>query len=85
MSIIFDKAQENIFKNNEEACILREIFNIIELKKEKKEINNSKSKELLENYKIKNIKLENVSNDLNKHPKNKFKSKLQKILLKKSL
>ena len=83
MSIILHNVKENTLKNNEEACILREIFNIIEAKKEKKEIDN-KNNPLLEKYKIKNIKLENIK-EINKQPKNRFKSKLQKMLLKKSL
>ena len=83
MSIILHNVKENTLKNNEEACILREIFNIIEAKIEKKEIDN-KNNPLLEKYKIKNIKLENIK-EINKQPKNRFKSKLQKMLLKKSL
>ena len=82
MSIILNNTQENSLKNNEEACILREIFNIMEAKNENKEIDNKKNP-LLEKYKIKNIKLENMQ-ELNRHPKNKFKSKLQKIILKKA-
>ena len=82
MSIILNNIQENSPKNNEEACILREIFNIMEAKNENKEIDNKKNP-LLEKYKIKNLKLENMQ-ELNRHPKNKFKSKLQKIILKKA-
>ena len=82
MSNIINEEKENILKNNEEACILREIFNIIEAKKENKEIDNIKNV-LLEKYKIKNLKLENI-HDLNKYPKNKFKTKLQKLILKKA-
>ena len=82
MSIILNNTQENSLKNNEEACILREIFNIMEAKNENKEIDNKKNP-LLEKYKIKNLKLENMQ-ELNRHPKNKFKSKLQKIILKKA-
>ena len=82
MSNIINEEKENILKNNEEACILREIFNIIEAKKENKEIDNKKNV-LLEKYKIKNLKLENI-HEFNRHPKNKFKSKLQKIILKKA-
>ena len=83
MSIILHNTEENNLKDNEEACILREIFNIIEAKKEKKETSN-KINPLFEKYKIKNIKLENMK-DLNKQPKNRFKSKLQKMLFKKTL
>ena len=83
MSIILHNIEENSHKNNEEACILREIFNIIEAKKEKKEIDSIKNP-LLEKYNIKKIKLVKID-DLFRQPKNKFKSKLQKILFKKSL
>ena len=82
MSIILNNTQENSLKNNEEACILREIFNIMEAKNENKEIDNKKNP-LLEKYKIKNLKFGNMQ-ELNRHPKNKFKSKLQKIILKKA-
>ena len=82
MSIILNNTQVNSLKNNEEACILREIFNIMEAKNENKEIDNKKNP-LLEKYKIKNLKLGNMQ-ELNRHPKNKFKSKLQKIILKKA-
>lgn len=83
MSIILPNTEETSLKNNEEACLLREIFNIIEAKQEKKEID-KKNNPLLEKYKIKNIKLENMT-ELNKQPRNRFKSKLQKLLIKKSL
>lgn len=83
MSIILHNTEENSLKDNEEACILREIFNVIEAKKEKKETDN-KINPLLEKYKIRNIKLENMK-DLNRQPKNRFKTKLQKMLLKKTL
>jgi hypothetical protein len=54
----------------------------MEAKNENKEIDNKKNP-LLEKYKIKNLKLGNMQ-ELNRHPKNKFKSKLQKIILKKA-
>ena len=73
--------QENILQNNEEALILREIFNIIEDKNKDKKVDN-KNNELIERYHIKNIKIEKLSN-IDSNPKNKYKSKLQKILLKK--
>ena len=73
--------ENNSQENNEAAILLRKIFNIIEDKKRNKEINN-KSSELLEKYQIKNIKLEKLNN-IDSHPKNKYRAKLQKILLKK--
>ena len=77
MSVITNNSQEN----NEAAFLLRKIFNIIEDKKRNKEINN-KSSELLEKYQIKNINFEKLYN-IDSHPKNKYKVKLQKILFKK--
>ena len=77
MSINTNNSQEN----NEAASLLRKIFNIIEDKKRNKEINN-KSSELLEKYQIKNINFEKLNN-IDSHPKNKYKVKLQKILFKK--
>jgi len=81
MSIIKNNTQENNLQNNEEALILREIFNIIEDKNKDKKVDN-KNNELIERYHIKNIKIEKLSN-IDSNPKNKYKSKLQKILLKK--
>lgn len=83
MSIQLENTSSNLLKNNEEACVLREIFNLIEAKLENKE-ETKQNKTLLEKYNIKNIKVENI-NGLENHPKNRFKSKLQKILFKKKL
>ena len=77
MSIIKKNTQENILQNNEETLILREIFNIIENKKVI-----DKNNKLIEKYKIKDIKIQKLNN-IDSNPKNKYKSKLQKILLKK--
>ena len=76
MSINANNSQEN----NEAAFLLRKIFNIIEDKKRNKEISN-KSSELLEKYQIKNFNFEKLNN-IDSHPKNKYKVKLQKILFK---
>ena len=81
MSIIKNNTQDNILQNNEEAIILREIFNIIEDKNKNKKVD-VKNNELIEKYHIKNIKLEKLNN-IDSNPKNKYKSKLQRILLKK--
>lgn len=83
MSIQLENTSSNLLKNNEEARVLREIFNHIEAKLENKE-DTKQNKTLLEKYNIKNIKVENI-NGLENHPKNRFKSKLQKILFKKKL
>lgn len=83
MSIQLENTSSNLLKNNEEACVLREIFNLIEAKLENKE-ETKQNKTLLEKYNIKNIKVENI-NGLENHPKNRFKSKLQKIIFKKKL
>jgi hypothetical protein len=81
MSIIKNKTHENTLQNDEEILILREIFNIIEDKDKNKKVND-KNNELIEKYHIKDIKIDKLSN-INSNPKNKYKSKLQKILLKK--
>jgi hypothetical protein len=81
MSIIKNKTHGNTLQNDEEVLILREIFNIIEDKDKNKKVND-KNNELIEKYHIKDIKIDKLSN-INSNPKNKYKSKLQKILLKK--
>ena len=81
MSIILNNTLEKRLIINEEAYILREIFNIIEGKKEKKEVEIKKSP-LIEKYNIKNIKLVNLDG-IEDHPKNRYLAKLQKILSKK--
>ena len=83
MSIIFDSSAEKTLKNNEEALVLREIFNIIEAKIENKE-DQKKNSPLLNKYHIKSLKIEKLGG-IDEHPKNRYKSKLQKILLKKKL
>ena len=83
MSIILNNSSENTLKKNEENLILREIYDIIEAKKENKEIEN-KNNQLLEKYNIKNIKLEKI-NGIEACPKNRYKSKLQKLLFKKKI
>ena len=79
MSIIKNNTQENTLQTNEEIFILREIFNIIEDKNKKVD---DKNNELIEKYNIKDIKIEKLSK-IESNPKNKYKSKLQKILFKK--
>ena len=81
MSILINKNQETNLNYNEEAFILREIFNIIKAQKENKKIE-SKKIPIVEKYTIKNIKIENLNN-IEAHPKNRYKSKLQKIFTKK--
>ena len=83
MSIISNNTLEKRPLINEEACILREIFNIIEAKKENKEVDTKKSP-IIEKYNIKNIKLLSIDG-IEARPKNRYRSKLQKILLKKKL
>ena len=56
MSIIAISIQERFLQNNEEALVLREIFNIIEDKKISKS-NENRNNDLIEKYKIKNIKI----------------------------
>ena len=81
MSIIKNNTQENTLQTNEEIFILREIFNIIEDKNKNKKVDD-KNNELIEKYNIKDIKVEKLSK-IESNPKNKYKSKLQKILFKK--
>ena len=81
MSIIKNNTQENTLQTNEEIFILREIFNIIEDKNKNKKVDD-KNNELIIKYNIKDIKIEKLSK-IESNPKNKYKSKLQKILFKK--
>ena len=81
MSIIKNNTQENTLQTNEEIFILREIFNLIEDKNKNIKVDD-KNNELIEKYNIKDIKIEKLSK-IESNPKNKYKSKLQKILFKK--
>ena len=64
---------------------MREIYNIVEAKKENKEIEiENKNNILNEKFNIKNIELSNLISIENK-PKNRYKSKLQKLLFKKKM
>lgn len=83
MSIISNNTLEKSLLINEEACILREIFNIIEAKKESKEVEVKKST-IVEKYNIKNIKLVSIDG-IEARPKNRYRAKLQKIFAKKKL
>lgn len=83
MSIISTNTLEKRLLIHEEACILREIFNIVEAKKENKESEIKKSP-IIEKYNIKNIKLVSI-NGIEANPKNRYRAKLQKILSKKNL
>ena len=76
---------ENNIQNNEEELILREIFNLIEENQriKIKEINNEKI--CKDKITIKsNLNILNKINDKNK-PKNKYKLKLQKIIIPKKI
>ena len=68
MSIILDSSTEKTLKNNEEALVLREIFNIIEAKKENKEDKNDKiiDIEIKKEEKINNINENKDIKDINK-------------------
>ena len=81
MSIKSNNTLEKRLLVNEEACILREIFNIIEAKKENKEIE-IKNSPIIEKYNIKNIKLVSIES-IDTRPKNRYRAKLQKIFSKK--
>ena len=81
MSITSSNNQGTCLKNNEEAQVLRQIFDLIKLKKENNDIE-KENISLLEKYKIKNIKLEKLDG-IEECPKNRYKIKLQKILFNK--
>ena len=75
-----DKNQIDDIYNIEEAKILREIFNIIEdnnSAKEKNKINNI----LYEKFRIKSIRFSQLTKEINNHQKNRYKIKLQKIIV----
>ena len=80
---LFNLKQNILF--NEEALALREIFNYLEeSKRNNKEMN--KNDKLLKKYKIE-INNDNVNliHDIKSRQKNRYKFKLQKTFLKKSL
>ena len=70
-------------KNKEEFQALRQIFDIIKVKKENNDIK-KENISLLEKYKIKNIKIEKLDG-IEECPKNRYKIKLQKILFNKKI
>ena len=77
---------ENNIQNNEEELILREIFNIMEENQriKIKEINNEKI--CKDKITIKsNLNILNKINDMKNKPKNKYKLKLQKIIIPKKI
>ena len=85
MSIEINNSEKKDLKTNEEAFALREIFNNIEAKKENKEIGiKNIDNSINEKYNIRNLELSNL-NGIEIHPKNRYKSKLQKLLFKKKL
>ena len=77
---------ENLNTNilfNEEALVLREIFNSLENKSNNKEMNNDDK--LLKKYNIKiNSDIVNMLHDTKSLQKNRYKFKLQKTIFKKS-
>jgi len=78
-------SEKNI-QNNDEELILREIFNLIEENQliKIKEIKNEKICQ--DKITIKsNLKILNKINDMKNKPKNKYKLKLQKIIMPKKL
>ena len=80
MSLIINKGSEIKLKN-EESIALSEIFNAIESLNQGKHIQH-KDSPLLQNIDIKNIKINPLIN-INTPSKNKYKVKLQNLLLKK--
>ena len=75
----------NHFKDNKEALELRQIFNILEEYKLKNKIEKNKKNDFMDKY----YKKENLN--INKlpimeiRPKNRYKLKLQKIIIRKNL
>ena len=82
MSITSDNTQEKNIKDNEEAQVLRNIFDIVEEKKQNNSMEN-KNSSLLEKYKIKNMKIEKLVG-IEENPKNRYKMKLQNLFNKKT-
>ena len=79
MSIIPNNDKKNNLNNIKEALILREIFSIIENKnKNINENTNKKDDDLLEKYKIHNIKF-NSNIGINTLSKNRYKIKIRKL------
>ncbi len=81
MSITSNKTQEKNIKDNKEAQVLRNIFDILKEKKRSNSMEN-KNSSLLEKYKIKNIKIEKLVG-IEENSKNRYKMKLEKILFNK--
>ena len=78
MSIIPNNDKRDNLNNIKEALILREIFNIIENKNLNKNTDNENDN-LLEKYKIHNIKFKsNIG--INNLSKNRYKIKIRKLL-----
>ena len=75
--------REDSLKNNEEAQVLKVVFNMIKDKKENKDTE-SKDNSLLEKYKIKNIQLVKIE-IFDVRPRNRYMIKLQKIFFKKNI
>ena len=75
--------REDSLKNNEEAQVLKVLFNMIKDKNENKDIE-SKDSSLLEKYKIKNIQLVKIE-IFDVRPRNRYMIKLQKIFFKKNI
>ena len=80
-----ENIEENKLKNNKEALILREIFNIIEDIKVKKNIEiNKDKKNLMEKYKVNKVSnFLNIIHDINRPSKNRYKLILKNTFKKK--
>ena len=79
-----EENKENfILNNNEEALVLKKIYNIIQENNRNKGMEDTK-KNFLNSYNINNINLNKINViDINCPQKNKYKTKLQKILFRK--
>jgi exonuclease I len=75
----------NDFKDNKEALELRQIFNILEEYKSKNKVEKNKKDGFFNKYDMKeNLNIKILQN-LEIRPKNRYKLKLQRILIHKNL
>ena len=76
--------KERIIKHhhNEEALELKKIFEIIENKKIELKVNSVFNKNNIENINLNNLPYVNI---INKFEKNRYKSKLQKMIFRKNI
>ena len=85
MSIEINNSPVKNLNNKKEAFVLRQIFDLVKLKKESNEIEIEKiDNSLNEKYNIRNLELSNLK-DIEIRQKNQYKAKLHKLLFKKKM